>query len=353
LQDHLQLDQAELFRVMFDESSIAMAIQDEHLRLVVVNQAYCELMGYSEDEMLGRDPIEFALASDNHDAVRQHREMTSALGDRKPSRVEVYRELIHRDGRRIPVRLEVAWAQTLDNAKQLYTSVFDLSGQQQAIEAIEKRYDLIVLETHHRLKNNLQGLAGLIEHKVLTHPQLEKPLGDVAAWLGMVGDIHGLKFEQGGQVDLLSMLKAAVTGVSTLFDIDIPVTACGRTESSRYPVSEGSTLSLALIVNELLTNACKYSTNSSPSVSIGSHELGVQVTVSNPGSLPDGFNLNDQSLPDSGLGLVSGLIPSRGMSVSLDCADEIVTATLVLSEPVITGLSRGTVLKDHVPDGRI
>jgi PAS domain S-box-containing protein len=337
VEDHHQLDQSELFRITIEQASVAITIQDEQHRLVAVNQAYCDLTGYSKEDVIGKDPLEFALAGDNHDTALQHREAATALPGQDGSvRFTIFRELIHRNGRRIPVRLEVALAYAPDKTKRWCTWGFDLTGQQQAIEAIEKRHDLIVLETHHRIKNNLHGLAGMIEHKAMTHPQLEKPLGDVAAWLGMVGDIHGLKFEQDGQVELIGMVKAAVAGVAKLFDISIEVAVSSEAKEHSYPLSEDHTLALALVVNELLTNACKHSKQVSPRVAISTHPDGVQITVDNPGSLPVGFSLKDRSEISGGLGLILGLLPQNGVSIRLDDADQTVTASLVLSEPILT-----------------
>jgi PAS domain S-box-containing protein len=53
-----------LFQVIFDHPSIGATINDDQKIFLKVNKKFCEMLGYSESELIGKSPLEFTLAED-------------------------------------------------------------------------------------------------------------------------------------------------------------------------------------------------------------------------------------------------------------------------------------------------
>ncbi len=81
------------FRKVFEEAPIPMLLTHRR-RLVEVNRALCELLGYSPGEMLGKMLHDF-LHPDDHS---QSDDMGQQLAERKISRFQMLKRYLHKDG---------------------------------------------------------------------------------------------------------------------------------------------------------------------------------------------------------------------------------------------------------------
>lgn len=97
---------------------------------------------------------------------------------------------------------------------------------------------------------------------------------------------------------------------------------------------------MALVINELLTNAIKHSR-------APEHDKTVTLTLeveaesaclrisSGPGSLPEGFDFGAGKGLGTGLGLLDSLMPRPGADLTFQQEGDVVTAELTLRPPVI------------------
>ncbi|HEX5164332.1 MAG TPA: PAS domain S-box protein, partial [Thermomicrobiales bacterium] len=84
----------EYFRSTFDDAGIAMGVADLHLRLLRVNQQYCEMLGYSEDELLALQPSQL-MHPDCWDA---HERWRGDLLTGRSATQQMERRFRHHDG---------------------------------------------------------------------------------------------------------------------------------------------------------------------------------------------------------------------------------------------------------------
>ena len=224
---------------------------------------------------------------------------------------------------------------------QLLTVATDVTEQRAAQEAryaaaIEQR-EMLVREVHHRIKNNLQGVAGLLEQIAQRKPEAAEPIAEVIGQVHAIAQVYGLQVGQGGPLLLMSVVEAIAASVQRTFGRAIRFEVRGASAAA-WTLPEAEAIPIALTLNELLTNAIKHS-RATPEGELGCTlacaDDAVQVLIANPARLPADFNLARIPAGVSGLGLVRALLPRRGASLVLEQRAEQVLATLTLRPPHI------------------
>jgi PAS domain S-box-containing protein len=129
------------------------------------------------------------------------------------------------------------------------------------IDELKKRLQRMVSETHHRVKNNLQVIAAMIE-LLTAGNETSVPVSDVAnlgrhvAALAAIHDLLTTQSRGAGEISQVSILDVLTTLLPPLRQ-----TMRGRqlrlnTEDVSLPISTAT--SIAILVNELVTNAVKH-----------------------------------------------------------------------------------------------
>lgn len=205
-------------------------------------------------------------------------------------------------------------------------------------EALAQR-DALVREVHHRIKNNLQIVVGLLRRDVAQHPEvkplLESAINQVQS-IAVVHGLHGRVTQQG--VMLCELLPAIGKSISELSGV--PVALSGMPEGcGRMRIQESETVALALILNELISNAVKHmqlgADWTGPQVSLIREEGIGRVRIRNPGQLPQGFDFGLGLGLGTGLGLVKALMPSPGVKIDFFQQEDWVVAEMLLGPPLL------------------
>ncbi len=201
-------------------------------------------------------------------------------------------------------------------------------------QAISQR-ETLVREVHHRIKNNLQGVAGLLQQSAIRQPELSSTLSDVAAQIHAIAQVHGLQFRS----DKALQPRDIVSSIADNLRINFGQRLSCKTVDSDDPawvIPEAEAVPLALVFNELMTNACKHCVNDEDVlVTVSSNPDGVMIQIANTGQLPPGFDLDNQPLTSSGLGLVKALIPRRGTRLAFEQHGSQVLVSLGLTSPAL------------------
>ncbi|WP_249115878.1 sensor histidine kinase [Azoarcus sp. L1K30] len=202
-------------------------------------------------------------------------------------------------------------------------------------------------EVHHRIENHLQTVIGLLRRQAGRHPLALPAIEAAIAQVGAIAVVHGLY----GQVTrssvlLCELLPVIVSSVSDL--TGVPVARNGIEPSTgALMIREGDTVAVALIVNELVTNAVKHSdqdaTASAPEVTLARRDGSGLLCIANRGHLPEGFDFDSGRGIGTGLGLVRTLLPDAGMTLRFTCVEEWVKVEVEIGFPVVSpveGLSQ-------------
>jgi PAS domain S-box-containing protein len=309
-------------------------------RVLYVSPAYEQVWGRSRAELY-RHPEEWLAAISQEDRPRLAG-FLKRQGLGLPAQVEG--RILRADG-----SMRWVWAESFPFAssagERLVTGiVHDVTErkreQERKLKEATQQRDALVREVHHRIKNNLQGVAGLLRQYAQRNPGLVGVLETAIAQVQSIAIVHGLQGarDPSAGVVLCDIVAAIAQMLQRLTQarIELPgVSAANR--GTRLAGDE--IVPTALVLNELMMNAVKHYAASEGSgaivVELERDARQARLTVRNPGRLPEGFDFAAQTRVGTGLGLVRALMPANGMSLDIHPIDGQVEAVLTLVPPVI------------------
>jgi two-component sensor histidine kinase len=197
---------------------------------------------------------------------------------------------------------------------------------------------MLVKEVHHRIKNNLQGVAGLLQQNAQRHPEASAAIAEAVGHVHAIAQVHGLQVGMTGPLRARGVVEAICGSVQRMFgrSIDVLVTGEG---AHRFALTEADSIPIALTVNELLTNAIKHGPDGPIACRVVFGSDSVTIQIVNHAQLAPGFSLAKVPSGISGLGLVRALLPRKGASIDLQQLGPQVVATLRLMPPAVTVLA--------------
>ena len=117
-----------------------------------------------------------------------------------------------------PVRME-------DGAIRVFGIADDVTertrAEQQRMEQIVKQRDVLVREVHHRIKNNLQGVAGLLQQTADARPDVADILSEAATQIHAIAQVHGLQIRSSGTLPVLGVAQGIFSTLSNMFGVEV------------------------------------------------------------------------------------------------------------------------------------
>jgi two-component sensor histidine kinase len=193
-----------------------------------------------------------------------------------------------------------------------------------------------VREVHHRIKNNLQGVAGLLQHQASAKPELAENLNEIAGQIQAIAQVHGLQLGATGTLPMLGVAQGIFSNIGAMFGVTVNFEAPAPA-LWRWGLPEHEAVPLALVINELGTNAIKHrgSREQGIAVRLLPRAAGLELRIENAGRLKDDFDLARIASGVSGLGLVKALLPRRGARLSIEQLGPLVISRLDLGPPAL------------------
>ncbi len=208
-------------------------------------------------------------------------------------------------------------------------------AEQARFDAAVSQREMLVKEVHHRIKNNLQGVAGLLQQTAARRPEVAALISEAVGQVQAIAQVHGLQVGVSGPLRILPLIEAITASVQRTFGRAVLVQVLG-TPPHRFALPEAESIPIALTINELLTNAIKHSAPGDIRCVLHCDEARLAINVYNPGQLRPGFSLAQVPPGVSGLGLVRALLPRRTATLTLAQDGNAVAARIVLVPPSIT-----------------
>lgn len=194
--------------------------------------------------------------------------------------------------------------------------------------------DTLVREVHHRIKNHLQGLIGLLRRQGGTTLSGAQQMHSAVAQIQTIASIHGLLAKgTNASVDLASLVREIISANQLPSPVPVHM-SCEQPALPPFELSENESIPFAVALGELLINAMKHTVHTEDAqVTVAlSHRAGLVVlTITNsPAFLPPGFHLEEWAGGQSGLALVLTLLSHRSVRFTLEQQEDRVLATLEL-----------------------
>jgi PAS domain S-box-containing protein len=332
-------DQAvESLQALMSAAPLAFLAWNATQGVVLWSNAAERMFGLAREDVLGA-ALPDALAA------------VGALQERALSATEplvgVAVDLRDAEGNVLPTAVSISLLPTRGSAERTVAALIeDITPRRvqeaRRLDAVRAQRDALVREVHHRIKNHLQGVAGLLRQHLSGKPLLQPLLEAASAQILTIAAVHGLQGElHGERLQLRALVTRIATSISGIMQVPIVLSESCVVLEQIEPIDE-ETVPIAMVLNELLMNAVKHRTwaGSDALVRVDAMREGEEfrIMVRNPGFLPPRFDLQRGIHVGTGLGLVKSLLPQRGAQMRIVEQDDGVVASLTLSPPDVVRL---------------
>jgi PAS domain S-box-containing protein len=326
-------------QTMLENIPVAVALLGGDHRLETVNPAFEALTGYSAAELRALTPLDITHPDD----LERARYVLRDLAESRESKVVMEKRYVRKDGTIFWGRLR-AVTRERDGARVRVAVIEDITGERERerarLASNREQRDALVREIHHRVKNVIQGVTGLLEREASERPELRPLIENALTRVASLAVVHGLQSAAAHrEVVLCNLVRGILRLSEPLFpgavELDIPA------EFVPVEIAPEETVPVALILNEMVSNAVKHARKGGDSrriaVSIRRRGPAVIVEVRNePASLPPDFDFAAGVGTSTGLKLVRSLLPLEGAKLAIeDVAPGAVVASLELKAPVL------------------
>lgn len=340
LTEHSLIESENKYRAVMENASDAILLGTMDAWIIDANRRAAELFGYTHDELL-------QLHASTLHPKSEHPTLAAAFDDLRTKGNSLYEhQILCKDGSII--NAEVA-ATVIDyQGTKVAMAIFhDITARKRAEEerlAVAKvQRDTLVREVHHRIKNNLQGVVGLLRQQATKSPELRGPLESAINQVNSVAVVHGLHSKSSSEnIILCEMVRAICHSTGGLMGKVIEPFVTVSVENP-IRIANAEAVPLALILNELVFNAVKHQAVEMEPVQVFLEDVrdGASVRIITPGShVPDNFDFAGGSGLGTGLKLVKSLLPPSGCQLQIKGESRGVITELLLSPPVLMSSQR-------------
>lgn len=249
----------ELFRQLFQNAHIGIAMMDKHREIKIINSAFEDLFGYELEEIKGLDVDQLIVPEGKEEEAR---ELSDKTFEGKSAGTIARRK--HKDGSLVDVLIYGAPVIVDEKIHAIFGMYVDITDRIRAEEKVRKSLkekEVLLAEIHHRVKNNLAVITGLLElqsyntneesaRQILRESQLRiNSIALIHEKLYQNEDLAEITF--GTYIrELTEVISASMTDVETEVSIEI------SDEPVLLPITKA--IPCGLILNEVLTNAYKH-----------------------------------------------------------------------------------------------
>lgn len=269
--------------------------------IVFINEAGVQLYeARSAEDLLGRSTLEFVHPEDADEVKERYHKVVAGL---PVDQIHENRIITCKGNERF---VEVHSVGVRYNGKRaIQTNIYDITDrkkEEQVIQSSLKEKKILLQEIHHRVKNNMAVISGLLELQAMntTDENLRDILKESQMRIYSMAMIHeklyaskslaAIKFNEYAK-ELVEVI------IDTVGDISSDVTVRFRMDDGELNINQA--IPCGLILNELIVNCYKHAFREQE---VGSILIGflldngkVKITVNDNGvGLPDDFNINTQ-----------------------------------------------------------
>lgn len=257
LLSHQELKHREsMFSNLFHSSPIGIAQLDRHQEIESVNQSFEEIFGYTQKEVKGLELDKLIVPEDEYqDALELSTSEIAKVysGKRRTKSGNIIDVIVCA----VPVIVD-------GKIISMYGIYVDITERKRAEEKLKsnlREKEVLLAEIHHRVKNNLAVITGLLELQAINseNEDAHKVLKDSQMRVNSIALVHELLYQSDdfSQVDIPNYLKDLTRVISNSLERRaIPVNIEFDLDQIELEITQA--IPCGLILNEILTNSYKH-----------------------------------------------------------------------------------------------
>lgn len=254
---HQELKHREsMFSNLFHSSPIGIAQLDRHQEIESVNQSFEEIFGYTQEEVKGLELDKLIVPEDEYqDALELSTSEIAKVysGKRRTKSGNIIDVIVCA----VPVIVD-------GKIISMYGIYVDITERKRAEEKLKsnlREKEVLLAEIHHRVKNNLAVITGLLELQAINseNEDAHKVLKDSQMRVNSIALVHELLYQSDdfSQVDIPNYLKDLSRVISNSLErTAIPVDIEFDLDQIELEITQA--IPCGLILNEILTNSYKH-----------------------------------------------------------------------------------------------
>lgn len=249
----------EMFRQLFQNAPIPITLMDKRQEIRRINDAFVETFGYEEDVIKGLNIDQLVVPEDEQEVAE---ELSESIFDGNT----VYHQgkRLSKDGSLLDVLVYGVPVLVQDKTVAIFGIYVDITDRKKAEEQIKKSLkekEVLLAEIHHRVKNNLAVITGLLELQAYNSDsdEVTDVLKSSQMRVNSIALIHEKLYQNDNlseisfDVYLEELTEVIVSSLQTArTDVDISVDA----DPVKLTVTQA--IPCGLILNEVITNAYKH-----------------------------------------------------------------------------------------------
>lgn len=316
----------ELFTQLFQNSPIGIVMMNNEDKVTMANAAFEEMFGYTFEELEGKN-VDDLIVSPSKKGEAEH--ITDATQHGTQFNIESVR--IAKDG--TPMDVIIGGIPVYNEGQQvaiygMYVDITERKSSEKLLQRSLKEKEILLAEVHHRVKNNLAIVSGLLQlqtFNVEEDEQLKKHLQDSQLRIHSMAIVHEMLYQSEtlSEIEVSRyMTKLAEVISDTLQPENKNIEVI--TDADDIMLNVNQAIPCALIVNELITNAFEYAFKGRKqgTISINVHQQGKKILTEvrdNGIGLPGDFDKKKQN--SLGIYLVNTLGEQLEADVNVDSGE--------------------------------
>ncbi|MBF0540751.1 MAG: PAS domain S-box protein [Nitrospirae bacterium] len=268
----------EFYRLTFENAAVGVVHSDRSGRFIKVNQSFCDILGYSSDELMNSlwqdiiDKVEYEKYSDNLKNLLDGRGISFTIETR----------LIISDHSILWVNLTLSLIKDSIGQPRYFLSIVEDISIRKKLEnnllVSLKEKELLLGEIHHRVKNNLFIVTSLLslQRNIITdekHIELFKESEDRIRSMAL---IHEKLYQSKdlATIDFNDYINNLINEIIHSYCINIEKIKVSI-EVDKVYLGIDTAVPCGLLINELITNILKYAfpDNGEGKIHIGMHYI--------------------------------------------------------------------------------
>ncbi|NIT55706.1 MAG: PAS domain S-box protein [Aliifodinibius sp.] len=291
----------ELFRKLFLKAPGAMVMIDTKNRVQKVNKSFEELFGYTEEELLNKDIDEIIVGEEDDQVVPR-------MPDKGFEKDKFYTDIIRysKQGEKLNLLLGAIPVYLDDNPIAgfgIYVDITEQKKYQEQLQQSVKEKQVLLEEIHHRVKNNLAIISGMLQLQSFEaeNEEIRNALNDGQLRIQSIGIVHELLYQSENFIDIsfeeyISKLIDTIKNTLPFNHQHINV----EVDTGDVLLDINQAIPSAILINELVTNAYKHAFDDNQpgtiEILLTKSDKEISIIVRDDGKgLPEGFTVGDHA----------------------------------------------------------